>query len=258
VIRPGWALDWRGAVIPVGFLVVAQAVSLLGFLTSDNLAAPIDIALGWWEAVADGTLVMRTHETLTSALAGLAFGGSIGLILGVVFGLFRVVDRLMTLTVEAVRPIPSAAVIPLFMMIFGLGYAMELSIVAFSVCWTILILTRAAVAGIDPPLLEVSRALGFGFAARVWKIVLPAALPRIFVAFRLAAAIALIVAVTVEVAANPQGLGYSMMFAQQSLRPDLTFAFLVWIGLLGWALNAALLWAQRRLFGRAAMVEAAP
>jgi NitT/TauT family transport system permease protein len=135
---------------------------------------------------------------------------------------------------------------------------MEIAIVAFSTVWTVLILTRAAVAGIEPRLLEVSRVLGLSFAARVWKIILPAALPRIFVAFRLAAGIALIVAVTVEVVANPLGLGHSIMLAQQTLRPDLMFALLVWIGLTGWVLNAALLWAQWKLFGPAAIVEAAP
>jgi NitT/TauT family transport system permease protein len=78
--------------------------------------------------------------------------------------------------------------------------------------------------------------------------VLPAALPRVFVAFRLCVGVALVVAVTVEIAANPQGLGYALMTAQQSLQPDLMFALLLWIGLLGWALSAALLALQRRGF----------
>ena len=77
---------------------------------------------------------------------------------------------------------------------------------------------------------------------------LPAALPRIFVAFRLCVGIALVVAVTTEIAANPQGLGYALMNAQQSLRPDLMFAMLLWIGLLGWGLGAGLLWLQRTWF----------
>ena len=74
---------------------------------------------------------------------------------------------------------------------------------------------------------------------------LPAALPRIFVAFRLCVGIALVVAVTTEIAANPQGLGYALMNAQQSLRPDLMFAMLLWVALLGWGLGAGLLRLQR-------------
>src|SRR5690606_32934176 len=90
---------------------------------------------------------------------------------------------------------------------------------------------------------------------RVLKIVLPAALPRIMVAFRLAASIALVVAVTVEIAANPLGLGYGILVAQQGLQPDLMLAYLLWIGIVGYALNALLSLAQRRLFGRAGHVE---
>ena len=110
-------------------------------------------------------------------------------------------------------------------------------------------------AGVEPRLIQVARALGFGLASCVWKIILPAALPRIFVAFRLAVGIALIVAVTVEIAANPLGLGYNMMLAQQTLQPELMFALLFWLGIMGWALNHAMLWSQKRLFGPAAMVR---
>jgi NitT/TauT family transport system permease protein len=89
---------------------------------------------------------------------------------------------------------------------------------------------------------------------RVRKIIIPAALPRIFLAFRLAAGIALIVAVTVEIAINPIGLGAAIMTAQQALRPDLMLAYLFWIGLIGYFLNTGLMVAQRHLFGRAALV----
>jgi NitT/TauT family transport system permease protein len=81
-------------------------------------------------------------------------------------------------------------------------------------------------------------------------------LPRIFVAFRLAAGISLIVAVTVEIAVNPIGLGYGVMTAGQALRPELMLAYLFWIGLVGYGLNAVLVLAQGSLFGRAARLEA--
>jgi ABC-type nitrate/sulfonate/bicarbonate transport system permease component len=170
----------------------------------------------------------------------------------------RTADRLMEFSIEAFRPIPAVALIPIALLIFGFGFRMEIAIVAFAAFWPVLILSRSAVAGVEPRLIQVARALGFGMAARVWKIVLPAALPRIFVAFRLAAGIALIVAVTVEIAANPLGLGYGMMLAQQTLRPELMLAFLVWLGIVGWGMNQVLVWSQRRLFGPAAMVRIDP
>ena len=116
---------------------------------------------------------------------------------------------------------------------------MEVTIVAFTSLWPMLVLTRTAIRSTEPGLLEVARVLQLGVVKRSLSIVLPAALPRIFVAVRLSAAIALIVAVTVEVVANPIGLGYGMMMAAQSLHPAASFAFLVWIGLVGWIFNGA-------------------
>ena len=158
----------------------------------------------------------------------------------------------MKVPIEAIRPVPMVALIPLSLLIFGFGYRMEIAVVTLAALWPIFLMTRSAIRGIEPQLLEVSQALGLGLFARVTKVVLPAVLPRIFVAFRIALGIALVVAVTVEITANPLGLGYAITVAQQSLQPDLMFALLLWIGLLGWSLNALLLRVEARLFGRAA------
>jgi NitT/TauT family transport system permease protein len=250
--------DWRGFVIPAGLVVAAEAAARASGSESTMLAAPSEIAAAFVTASADGTLVAATLQTLATSLAGLGIGALLGMALGILLGLVRTADRLMEFSIEAFRPIPAVALIPIALLVFGFGFRMEIAIVAFAAFWPILILTRAAVAGVEPRLIQVARALGFGLAARVWKIVLPAALPRIFVAFRLAAGIALIVAVTVEIAANPLGLGYNMMLAQQTLRPELMLALLVWLGVVGWAINQALLWSQTRLFGPAAMVRIEP
>jgi NitT/TauT family transport system permease protein len=156
----------------------------------------------------------------------------------------------MRVTTESLRPIPSVALIPLALLIHGYGFHMEGSVVAFSTFWPMMIITEAAVRGIEPRLLEVARVMGFSLAQSVTKIVLPAALPRIFVGLRLAAAVSLVVAVTVEITANPMGLGYALIVAQESMRPERVFAFIFWIGLIGWAFNAALLRAQMHWFGR--------
>ena len=190
-----------------------------------------------------------------TAFAGLAIGGSIGLLIGIMLGVLPTADRLMEVTIESIRPIPSIAILPIALIALGFGYRLEITIVSFACMWPLLILTprrrarrRAAADG------GVARAAPVA-AARITKIVIPAALPRIFVAFRLAAGIALIVSVTVEIAINPLGLGHAIMTAQQALRPELMLAYLVWLGVVGWGLNALLVLAQQRLFGRAAMVE---
>jgi NitT/TauT family transport system permease protein len=241
----------KGLILPLLLIALAE-VGARAVGQSDSLAPPSQIVLAFGEALADGSLLSATRDTLIAAFAGLGIGGGIGLVLGVALALSRPLDRLAELPVEVLRPIPSVAVIPVALVALGFGYRLEIAIVAFACIWPMLILTRAAVAGVEPRLLEVARVLRLSSQATVFKIIAPAALPRVFVAFRLAAGVALIVAVTVEIAVNPQGLGAALMTAGQALRPDLTLAFLIWVGVVGFALNQILLFAQARLFPRSA------
>jgi ABC-type nitrate/sulfonate/bicarbonate transport system permease component len=244
----------KAFLLPVATLALLEIWARAIHLQSDSLAPPSAVAVALVEAFQDGSVLIATRDTLIAAFAGLLIGGAIGLAFGIALGIFHIFDRLMEVTIEAIRPIPSIALLPIALIALGFGYRMEIVIVAFACIWPILILSRAAVGGIEPRLIEVSRALRLSPADRVRKIIIPAALPRIFLAFRLAAGIALIVAVTVEIAINPIGLGAGIMTAQQALRPDLMLAYLLWIGLTGYVLNARLVAAQRHLFGRAALV----
>jgi len=240
----------KGLVLPVLVLLFWEWSARSGMLKAESLSYPSAILRAAVAVLIDGSLFKAALQTFGGALGGLAAGATAGIVVGVAFGLSRTLSRLMRMTTESLRPIPSVALIPLALLVYGYGFAMESSIVAFSCFWPLLIITEGAVRGIEPRLIEVARVLGFGLVPRVTKIVLPAALPRIFIGLRLAAAVALVVAVTVEITANPMGLGYALIVAQESMRPDRVFAFIGWIGLIGWALNASLLLAQRRWFGR--------
>ena len=248
----------KGLVLPLALLTVAELCARTLGIASDTLAAPSQILAACWDVIADGTLPLRAGQTILAALGGLALGGGLGLVLAIMLGLSTPLRRLLRFPIETLRPIPSIATLPIMLMVYGFGYRMEIAIVSFACFWPVLIIGQAAISGIEPRLLEVSRVLGLDFFARVTKVVLPAALPRLFIAFRQAAAVSLIVAVTAEIAMNPQGLGYELMAAQSSLRPATMFAMLVYIGLIGWSLNALLLLVQKHLFGFAAGSQVSP
>lgn len=245
----------KALALPLALIALAE-IGARAAGPSDSVAPPSLVASALIEALGDGSILEATRDTLLSAFGGLAIGAGLGLAIGVVLGSARWLDRLLELTIELLRPIPSVAVIPIALVALGFGYRLEIAIVAFSCLWPLLLLTRSAVRSVEPRLIEVARALRLTPLDRILKIVAPAALPRIFLAFRLATGISLIVAVTVEIAVNPQGLGYGVMTAGQALRPELMLAYLVWIGLVGFALNAAMIYAQNTLFGRAARAEA--
>jgi ABC-type nitrate/sulfonate/bicarbonate transport system permease component len=123
---------------------------------------------------------------------------------------------------------------------FGFGVGLEASIVAYACVWPIMIVTTTAVRNIEPRLLDVADVMEMTFVEKLRKIILPAAFARINVGLRVAAGIALVVAVTTEIVLNPRGLGYSLILAQQSLNVALMYAQLVWLCVVGMLLNAVL------------------
>ena len=250
-------INWLGMILPLALVLGLELWLRTAGIVTDILAPPSQVIVALIGGLLNGTILAATLKTLTGAFGGLLIGGSLGMLLGIVFAVLPVIDRAMEVTVEALRPIPSVALLPVALMVFGFGYGMEFAIVGKSCFFLMLILTRSAVRGVEPRLREVARALRLSRAATTWKIILPASLPRLFVAFRLAASLSLVISITIEIAVNPQGLGYAIMTAQQALRPDLMLAYFVWIGLVGLCLNAGLLLAQRTLFGRAALTEEA-
>ena len=228
----------RAVAFPTVLLAALEWYTRTAGSNSDALAPPTAAALALWKAALDGSLWKATAFTLGAAALGLAIGATLGLLLGIVLGLSQRAAKLSFLSVEVLRPVPSVALIPLALLVFGFGVRLEASVVAFATFWPMLVLAQAAAKQVEPRLLEVALALGLSPADRVRKIVIPAMLPRLFVALRLGVAIALVVAVTVEIAANPEGMGYAMMIAQQSLDPALMLGWLGWIGVVGWVLNA--------------------
>jgi len=234
----------RGALLPLALVLAWEGLARAGVLPPDTASRPTDVLRALAGGLADGTILIATGQSLAAGAAGLAIAVIAGVLLGTALGLAPRAERIVGPTLEALRPVPAVALIPLSLLLFGFGLRMEAAVIAFAAFWPVLVVTAAAVRGIEPRLLEVARLLELSPVARLRRIVLPAAFARILVGVRLAAGIALVVAVTVEIVLNPRGIGYSMMSAQQSLHPDRMYAELLWLGAVGWALNA--------LIGRAA------
>jgi len=236
-----------GLIFPIALLAAWEIFARAGVLAEDVFSRISKIVPAAVDGFADGSILARTYETLGAALFGWAIAAAIGIPLGLLLGLVRPLERLTLVTIEALRPVPSAALIPIVLLIFGFSLQLDATVTAFACVWPVLIVTTGAVRGIEPRLIEVGRALGYGMLARIWRFALPAALPGIAVGLRIAFGIAIVVTVTVEIAANPRGLGYAMITAQQSLRADVMYAYLFWIGIVGWLINVAMIRTERHL-----------
>jgi ABC-type nitrate/sulfonate/bicarbonate transport system permease component len=232
-----------GALLPVLVLSLWEALSRAGVLSEDGFSRPSRFFVAGAKALADGTLLVQTAQTFAAAAQALAIAALAGIVLGAILGLFRPLERAASLTIESLRPIPSVALIPLSLLLFGFSRDMSAAVAAFACFWPILLVTVSAVRSVDVRLIEVGRLLGYSLPNIIAKFALPAALPAILVGIRVAAGIAIVVTVTTEIVTNPRGLGFAMTMAAQSLQADLVWATLMWVGVIGYLLN----WGLERL-----------
>jgi ABC-type nitrate/sulfonate/bicarbonate transport system permease component len=241
----------HGILAPLVLLLLWEIGGRLGWVPVESISMPSRLLRAGATLMADGTLLTATAQTLQTALAGLALAAFIGVSVGIAFGLFPLLQGVIGPTLEALRPVPPVAFIPLALLIFGFGAPLEISIIVLASVWPILIVTVAAVRGVEPRLLEVGRALELSLAHRIKAIVIPATAARIGVGIRIAAGIAMVLAITVEIILNPRGLGYAMTVAQQRLQADILYALILWTGLVGMLFNLFVVQIERRWLPRA-------
>lgn len=181
--------------------------------------------------------------------AGTGFGLALGtmLPLGILLGRVRVLGDIIEPIIELVRPLPPIAVIPLWMIFFGIGDAAKIAIVAYGASFPILINTIDAVRALHPMLSHVARSLRLSRAERMRFVDLPAALPRIVAGVRLSIAISLLLAVVAEMLLSTNGLGAYLVRSQESFRIDYVLAALLLVVLVALLVNSTTEAIERRL-----------
>ena len=207
--------------------------------TSRILAALADEAATgeFWRAVGD---------TLTAWALGLVIAVVAGVAAGVLIGSIPVLRAATASTVEFLRPIPSVALIPLAVLLYGTDLGSSLLLVVYAAFWQVLIQVLYGVADVDPVADETARSFRFGAWARVRYVLWPTALPFVFTGIRLAASVALVLAVTAELVIGSPGLGALIGVAQTSNAVPVMYALIVVTGLLGVAINLAARVFERR------------
>jgi ABC-type nitrate/sulfonate/bicarbonate transport system permease component len=207
---------------------------------SEMLAALFDEAgtSGFWSAVGN---------TLQGWVLGLGLAALIAIPAGIVIGSSRLLYRSLRAVIEFLRPIPSVALIPLAVLIYGSGLESKVFLATFAATWPLLMQTLYGVQDVDPVATDTARSFGFGRASRLVRVTLPSAVPYIATGVRISAAVALILCVTAELVIGAAGLGREINLARQGGAVDLMYALIIATGLLGWALNAVFAHGERRV-----------
>jgi NitT/TauT family transport system permease protein len=248
--REGRARLLRGT---VGITVVAlllEAITRAELVNPAYLPPASTILLTTGRILFDAEFVAAVGGTLGAWAAGMAAAIAIAVPLGLVMGASRRTWLAATTAIEFLRPIPSVALIPLAIVLWGTGIDMTTRLVAYASTWPILFNTIYGMRDVDPVAKDTARAFGYGRLEVLWRVSLPSAAPFIYTGIRIAAAIALIVAISTElIAAGSSGIGRWILIRQES-GGDRAFVYAgtVFAGILGLVINALLVRADRRLF----------
>ncbi len=199
------------------------------------------------EGLRDGDLAAYTGATVRRMLLGWLLASVLGMGLGALIGSSAAARAWLQPTLEFIRPLPASALLPLAIAIFGLSPTMVMVVVAFGAMWPVLLATVHGFASVHARLQEVAQALQLSRPAFAIKIGLPNAMPDILAGMRLSMTVSLIVAVVGEMLASQPGLGQAILLAARSFRASELFAGIALLGLIGFAANALLALAERRL-----------
>jgi NitT/TauT family transport system permease protein len=214
--------------LPPASAIIARAVGLLG--------DPV-FRSGLW-------------STIGAWAIGLAIAVCGGVPLGLLLGGVPVLNTAIRAIIEFLRPIPSVALIPLVSLMLGTGSTTEITLIVYAAAWPVLFNTIYGLQDVDPLAKEAVRAYGFGGFSVMWLVSLPSAAPFIATGVRLAAAIALILAIGTEILSGfGDGLGVFIAQAQQTVDGTTdVLAGTLWAGALGLIINLCLVQGERRLF----------
>lgn len=198
-------------------------------------------ATGLW----GGDLAASLLATMGSWITGLLIATICGVIAGISLGFVPTLEIATRPLLEFLRPIPSVALIPVALLVLGIGIQMQLFMITFASIWPVLFSAKAGVEGVDPRHLETGRAMGLGRAAELRRIVLPSILPSIATGVRTASAIALILAITVEMLTGRPGIGFYIEMARlNGLTTEMWTAIFV-TGVLGYLVNLSFMTLER-------------
>jgi sulfonate transport system permease protein len=219
--------------LPIGIIAVWEVLSLAGLVPLRILPAPTAVIAAGWHATISGELPRNIWVSFWRAIVGLMIGGGIGFVLGLANGLSQRSERIFDSTLQMIRNIPHLALIPLVILWFGIDEEAKVFLVALGVFFPIYVNTQHGIRSVDPQLVEMGRTYGMSASTLFWRVILPGALPSIFVGLRYALGIMWLTLIVAETISASSGIGYMALQAREFLLVDVVVLSIVIYALLG-------------------------
>lgn len=200
-----------------------------------------------WQLTLNGQLLAHLQASLIRSLSGFVIAIIIAIPLGLAIGWYKPFSDLISPLLELFRNTAALALLPVFILFLGIGETSKIALVIYACTWPILLNTVSGVRNVDPLLIKSARTMGLGPVKLFRKVILPAAVPTIFVGIRLAGAFSVLILIAAEMIGAKAGLGYLINYAQFNFQiPEMFFGIVI-ITVVGLVFNYSLLLIERRL-----------
>ncbi|MFF4453027.1 ABC transporter permease [Streptomyces goshikiensis] len=240
------AAGLRSAAI-LALLALWEAAPRLGLVDATFLPPVSEVAKAWWELLVDGQLGEHAGASLVRSFGGFGIAVVVAVPLGLLIGWYRPVAALLGPLLEVFRNTAALALLPVFVLLLGIGETSKVSIVVYACVWPILLNTISAVGNADPTLVKLARSMDLSTPRLFQKVILPASVPAVFTGIRLAGAVSILVLVAAEMIGAKAGLGYLINASQYNFAIPQMYAGIVTISAIGVAFNQLLVTVERRL-----------
>lgn len=238
---------WIGAAVFVALIALVEWGTWAGWISALTLPRPSDVLETFRELYASGLLFAHLGPSLSRLAVGAAMGVSAGIAVGVLIGLFSLARSGLVPLVAAIFPIPKIALLPLFVIWFGIDEGSKYALIAFGTFTPTVVATFGAVDNVDRTLIRMGQSFGLSWISIVAKIVLPGAMPGILSGLRISLAIAIILLVAAEMLGAEYGIGAYINEAGALYDLERLFAGVVILSLLGVLVSAAVGVLERRI-----------
>ncbi|MCG5465607.1 ABC transporter permease [Micromonospora sp. MED01] len=230
----------------VALAAIWEGAPRLGLVDRVFLPPLSEVLVAWWGLLRSGQLAEHVGASLTRSLAGLGLAVLTAIPLGLLIGWYRPLAELLSPLLEVFRNTAALALLPVFVLILGLGETSKIALVLYACSWPILLNTIAGVKGVDPLLIRSARSMGLNHLRLFQKVILPAAVPTIFTGVRLAGAYSILVLVAAEMVGAKAGLGYLINYAQYNFAIADMYSGIITISAIGLVVNQLLIALERR------------
>jgi ABC-type nitrate/sulfonate/bicarbonate transport system permease component len=242
---PDAALPWLSV---AAVLVLFEILPRIGILPRNHFPPIISETLSTlFDQLGESSFWEAVWNTLQGWALGLGIAAALAIPLGIVIGSTPLLYRAVRGLIEFLRPIPSVALIPLAILVYGVGLQSKVFLAAFASFWQLLVATLYGVQDVDPVATDTARSFGFSRGQRLFRVTLPSAVPYIATGVRIASAVSLILTVTAELVIGSAGLGRAINVARSGGNVELMYALIIVTGILGMLLNMIFVRAERRV-----------